>query len=178
MSGKLLRSQDGVALPLALGTILLLSLVAVGVLIQVRSELRTQAMEPDVAQAQILIWSGLNEARRLAEEPGMGFGDEPAVDPSAADSLPPAPCSPEPGWAAPHYCLQALRRIEGEVTGIEGSTAQIPVVVYWRLRESDPLRPAYGWIVLTDSGRSLGVSNQVWCTPSQTVVAQACRQGG
>lgn len=176
-----------------LGAIMVLTLLAVGAAAQVRSQLRAAREEPNVAQVQMLVWSGLNEAARLARQDPANFGTT-APNPAAPQPAGWQPCTPEASPAGIGYvCFDLLQRRQDWVA-FETSTyelAQVPVAVRWKLRASDTTKTDYGWVVLEvgydmdgnvvwDPNRIWVYFYHQWCRPKEPpeLYGAFCTQGG
>jgi len=171
------------ALITVMGAVLILAIIGAGVALQAKSELRAGRLEPDVAQAQVLIWSGIQDvARQAANSATFASGaPSPALSPASqgfAPCVPTAQGSPDP--TGPSYCVDVLRRTNRPITiGNSGLSRDIiPVSVRWRVRESDPVRTAFAWLVIDAANNVSVYYNHIWCRPKQTWDLDYCEQGG
>lgn len=171
------------ALVTVMGAVLVLAMIGAGVALQAKSELRAGRLEPDVAQAQTLIWSGLQDAARQAANSGTFAtgAPDPALSPASQGFTPCVPTaqgSPDP--TGPSYCVDVLKRTTRFITIANANQSRdiVPVAVRWRVRESDPVRTAYGWLVIIPPTNVTVYYNHTWCRPKPTWDSDYCEQGG
>lgn len=177
-------SQAGIALPTVLVAILFMTLLAVGVAQQAKSEMQAGRLEGDVAQVHALLSSAIDEASLRA-------WSDPAFATSSAFPLhsdpPPGgwqPCTPAPmdstNIDGPQYCLDFMRRIQTVSVRFSSTTsncnnspfncAVIPLRIRWQLKAGAPVEETYGWLfVQFTDGTKTAVANvrsyfdHKWC---------------
>lgn len=180
---RIRNDQGGMALVTVLGVILVLMAIAVGIVTQVRPQLRVVRFEQDIVQLKLLVQSGMNEAVQKAKNDLEGFiGSAP--DPTQPTPQGWQPCTPSPIDSqrplGPAYCLDVvqLKPIQFREHGLPQEVLQIPFAIRWRLRDGDQVGVSYGWLNIGDSGDVKPYYMHRWCSAPDLQRVEPCIQGG
>jgi hypothetical protein len=169
--GRSEGERGAAALLVALGTMVVMLLIAVTVGAQVRQELRMSRAEVDVTQVEALVTGAFQEAAARAD--ADVYWPNPPDD---GTSL----CTPS-GTSYPSICTQALAR--RSVSTRSGNRKEIPVRAVVKMDDASPPQAVYGWILIDPkTNKVMGVYYyHRWCTypsPPTNPSQQPCEQGG
>lgn len=150
-------NQSGAALVVVLGVLFILSLIAVGVAGQVRTQFRTASLNVQVANAQLALASAFQQQATILQNALDDAGNTYMNVLNAADP----PCDPvaQPWSTSVQYCV---RRHSGKLgaadntgrlrvgTSYPADLWQIPVEIRWKLPGSERVNEAGGWIIIDE----------------------------
>lgn len=171
-------NPDGFALPLVLAALAILSLVAVTAAAQVRAEIRTVQLQPQVQHGQHLVRAAVLEAVRQAQRhPNLAVdAPDPARSPEEQGFQPcqPVPISPaDPN--GPAYCFDLLRSAVRMValpkntaphTLVYQARTTIPVSVRWQSNSAGEVQTGFAWLLIDEAGKVTAYHAHHWCRPA------------
>lgn len=186
-----LPDQQGSALVVVMGFLLIFTLVIVGIAGQIRAQLRATVLDREVAKAQTFDATVLQyEAMKFQNELTASAGDTTGVM-SLIQGTPPANCTPQNEGLEFHHCAM---RFPG-VLGVRFDTTdyplwQVPVKIQW-LRTATDTRSSQGWLIVyyqpadtQNPGPEVVyvLQDRTWCKPNPDWVNDStltvCKPGG